>query len=122
MEYYVHHVPGRLRVRIPQIRKNGHSAKKVQCLLDIYGVDNLSVNHLTGSVVVNFDPGLTSADQLLSVLKANGLYDNTQAITCDEQIQRASQKAASKFGRAVFGYAVGKALESSGLPLLAAFI
>jgi hypothetical protein len=122
MEYYVHHVPGRLRVRIPEIRKNIKLAAEVKCLLDIYGVDHLKVNHLTGSVVATFDPERTSADQLLTLLKDKGLFDSSRAITCDDQIQRASNKVASKVGRAVFGYAVSKALESSGLPLLAALI
>jgi predicted sugar kinase len=122
MEYYVHHVPGRLRVCIPEIRRNTARAAEVNRLLEIYGVDHVKVNHLTGSVVVRFDPALTDADELLALLKAQDLFDAEQAITCDEKIQRASNKAASKFGRAVFGYAVGKALESSGFPLLAALI
>jgi len=50
------------------------------------------------------------------------LYDSARAITHDQQIQRVSSIAAARFGRAFFGYAVGKALEASGLPLLAALI
>ena len=115
MKYHGRHVPGRLSVRIPQIPKNSRIAivEKVQCLLDIYGVDHLSVNHLTGSVAVTFNTGLTSADKILCVLKANGL----DSIARDERIQRAFPKAAYIFGRAF-----GKALESSGFPLLGALI
>jgi copper chaperone CopZ len=122
MEYYVHHVPGRLRVRLPEIRKNTHKAADVERLLNIYGVDHLKVNHLTGSIVVTFDTSATSAEQLLTILQENGLYDNTKAISCDDKIQRASNKAASKFSRAAFGYAVSKALEAGGFPILAALI
>jgi hypothetical protein len=122
MEYYVHHVPGRLRVRLPEIRRNARKAADVKRLLDIYGVDHLKVNHLTGSIVVTFDASSTSAEQLLSILQENGLYDSARAISCDDKIQRASNKAASKFGRVAFGYAVSKALEASGFPILAALI
>ena len=122
MEYYVHHVPGRLRVRIPAIRKNPRNAAEIQDLLDIYGVDNITVNHLTGSVVVTFDTDLLSPEQLLALLKEKGYYDNCRTVTCDQKLQRASDIAAAKFGRAMFGYAVGKALEASGLSLLAALI
>lgn len=122
MEFYVHYVPGRLRVRIPELRRNAAMASEVNCLLEIYGVERLKINQLTGSVVVTFDPGLTDMDELLTVLKERGLYDASRAITCDEKIQRASNKAATKFGRAVFSYAVGKALEARGFTLLAAFI
>jgi copper chaperone CopZ len=122
MEYYVHHVPGRLRVRIPAIRRNPGNAADIQCLLNIPGVDNIKVNHLTGSVVVTFETGSITPEKLLAVLKQKGYYDDSRVVTCDEKIQRASTMAAAKVGRAVFGYAVGKALESSGLSLLAALI
>jgi Heavy metal associated domain 2 len=122
MEYYVHHVPGRLRVRLPEIRNDAQKAAQVKSLLDIYGVDDLKVNHLTGSVVVTFDPELATAEQLLGLLKEKGMYDHTRTISCDDQIQRVSNKAASKFGRVFFGYAVGKALEAGGFSLLAALI
>jgi Heavy metal associated domain 2 len=122
MEYYVHHVPGRLRVRIPAIRKNPRHAAEIQSLLNIYGVDNIAVNHLTGSVVVTFDTDLLSPEQLLNLLKEKGYYDHNRTVTCDETLQRASNIAATKVGRAMFGYAVGKALEASGLSLLAALI
>lgn len=122
MEYYVHHVPGRLRVRIPALRSNPRYASDIQCLLDIYGVENIKVNHLTGSVVVFFDTALITPQQLLDLLKEKGYYDSSLMVTCDDKIRRASDKAAAKVGRALFGYAVGKALEASGLSLLAALI
>ncbi len=122
MEYYVHHVPGRLRVRIPAIRKNPKSAADIECLLGITGVGDIQVNHLTGSVVVTFDTTVISHDHLLELLKEKGYYDNSRVVTCDDKIQRASSIAAAKFGRAMFGYAVGKALEASGFSLLAALI
>ena len=122
MEYYVHHVPGRLRVRIPAIRHNPKKSDDIQCLLGIHGVGNIKVNHLTGSVVVTFDTSLVTPQQLLELLKDKGYYDNSRVVTCDEKFQRASHIAATKVGRAMFGYAVGKALEASGLSLLAALI
>ena len=122
MEFNGHHVPGRLRVRIPAMRKNPSMAADIECLFDIYGVDNLTVNHLTGSVVVTFDTAMVSSEQLLAKLKEKGYFDDSRIVTCDDKIQRASSLAATKVGRAMFGYAVGKALEASGLPLLAALI
>lgn len=68
MEYYVHHVPGRLRVRIPALRRNPRRGSDIQSMLDIYGVENIKVNHLTGSGVVYFDTALISAEQLLEIL------------------------------------------------------
>lgn len=122
MEYYAHLVPGRLRVRLPEIRRDKNKADEVTRLLDVYGVDRIKVNPVTGSVVITYDPSLTEGEDLLSLLIENGWYDSNRAISCDQKLERATQKAASKIGRSIFGYAVGKALESNGLSLLAALI
>lgn len=122
MEYYVHHVPGRLRIKIPSIKGRAAKSVQVKSLLAIDGVEDIAVNTITGSVVVTYQPERVSVEALLSILKHNGLYDQNCTIGCDEQIQRATQKAASHVGRAAFGWVVGKALEANGLSLLAAFI
>jgi hypothetical protein len=122
MAYDAHPIPGRLRVRIPAVCKDPKPAADIQCLLGLSGVDNIQVNPLTGSVVVTFDTATVTHEQLLERLKEKGYYDCDRVVTCDDKIQRASQFAAAKVGRAMFGYAVGKALESSGLSLLAALV
>jgi copper chaperone CopZ len=122
MEYYVHHVPGRLRVRIPAIRKDPQKSSEVKQLLYVYGVEKIRINPLTGSVVITYDPSEVASDQILQILQSRELFDRDRAITCDQKIQRVSNKAASKVGRAVFGYAVSKALEANGLSVLAALI
>jgi copper chaperone CopZ len=122
MECYLHHVPGRLRVRMPAIRNNAQITSEVEGLFDIYGVDNLKINPLTGSVVIHFDPALVSHDQILQILKTKGLFDESCIVNDDEKIQQASRTAVTKAGRAVMGYAIGKVLEASGFSLLAALI
>ena len=122
MTYYVHQVPGRMRVRIPQIRQNPYLAAEIESLLELKGVEKVVVNRLTGSVVVGYNPRWVDSNCLLRILIDHGYYDSRQAITCDEHIQRASHGAATRAGRFVFGWAVGKALEASGLSLLAALI
>ena len=122
MVYYVHHFPGRLRLRIPALRSNPRYAADIQNLLDICGVENIKVNHLTGNVVVFFYTDLITSQQLLELLKEKGNHDSSRAVTNDEKIQQESNWAAAKVGRAFFGYAVGKALEASGLSLLSALI
>jgi hypothetical protein len=122
MTYYIHQVPGRLRVRIPQIRKNPHKAAEIEDLLNLKGIEKVAINRVTGSIVAIYNPQMLDSDCLLRVLGERGYYDESRAVTCDEHIRRASHAAATKAGRVFFGWAVGKALESSGLSLLAAFI
>ena len=122
MEYYVHHLSGRMRVRIPAIRKDPRYASEIRDMLNIYGVDNITVNHLSGSVVVIFDTGLLSREQLFALLRGRGCRHCSPTGTFDGKLQRAPAMSATKVGRAMISYAVGKALEASGLSLLAALI
>jgi hypothetical protein len=122
MKYYVHHTPGRLRIRIPSIRNNPVSADHVKSLLNIGGMEKIKVNPITGSVVATYDPGAVSGKHLLSILKENGFYSEDRTITIDDQLRQASNTAAHKFRRAFFSWAVGRVLESNGLSLIAAFI
>jgi hypothetical protein len=123
MTYYLHQVPGRLRVKSPFLK---HQPIKCQCVVENLrghrGIDKVKVNHLTGSVVVNYDPDAIDEDVILNILECDKLFDRTQAVRNDAQINLAAARAGKAVGRAAFSYFVGRALESNGLSLLAAFI
>jgi hypothetical protein len=59
---------------------------------------------------------------VLSILKENDYFDDTKAITNEEYIQTSVSKAGKSFSKALFGWAVGKAIEDTGFALLAALI
>jgi hypothetical protein len=122
MKHYVHHVPGRLRVRVPALRQQPGKSGEVETLLDLYGVERVEIRALTGSVVVHYDPEVVSPDVMLRVLAEGGYYDASQAIGGDEAMRNMASRAGRRVSRAVFGWAVGRALEANGLSLLAAFI
>jgi hypothetical protein len=123
MSYYVHQVPGRLRVRIPLLR---HQPVKCEQVVDTLagrrGIHKIKVNPLTGSVVVNYDAAEIDEDIILNILEYEKLFDRTQAVTCVPRINQTATRAGKTVSRACFSYLVGKALESNGLGLLAAFI
>ena len=119
----VHHVSGRLRVKIAGIKNQEHQAKKVRNLFSgLYGIDKISVNTLTGNVVLYYDPSVFSVDQLLNILKYNNVIDLNQRIVFEEPVSERSTQMGMALGKAVFSWAVGKALERSGLGFLAIFI
>ena len=122
MKYYVHHIPGRLRVRIPSLKKDPRKIEDIKAILQINGIQKTRVNPLTGSVVINYDPDILTSRYLLDVLKTSGYFREDQIFTLDTQIEMASNRAAKKVGRAIFGWAIGRVLESNGLSLIAAFI
>lgn len=119
---YIHHVPGRLRIRIPILKNNPQAIERAKTLLLVEGTDSFKANPLTGSLTVTYDPHSLSKDRLLGILKQNGLYCDKRITTMDMQLSQASNTAARKIGRAMFGWAVGRVLEANGLSFIAAFI
>ena len=121
-KHYVHHVPGRLRVRIPFLKNNPQKIDEVRSVLDIHGTHKTKVNPLTGSIVITYDSDNVSAQCILDVLKSNGYFHQDRSIALDTQMNRTSSRAARKISKAMFGWAVGRVLEANGLSLIAAFI
>lgn len=123
MRYYVHHVPGRLRIRIPQIKRQAHKARNVSNLLESCGgFDRVDVNVSTGSVTVYYDPETTGHDSILNLLERHGYFDETQVLDPEDYYQHAGSRAGKVMGRALFSWAVGRVLEANGMAFLAAFI
>jgi hypothetical protein len=123
MNYYIHNVPGRLRIKIPLIRRNpDHCIAVRELLLHLEGVERIKTTELTGSVVINYDPQKIQPQDLIEILENNDYFDQSRAITHDAHIQTAASIAGLKISRALFGWVVGKALERSGLSMLAILI
>jgi heavy-metal-associated domain-containing protein len=55
--HIAHHVPGRLRFRIPDAKGNPERLEQARTALEVLeGVRSVDVNPLTGSVVIEYDP------------------------------------------------------------------
>lgn len=73
MTDYVHHIPGRLRVRSGAIRRNELRAAAAKTLIESQpGVRSAQPNTLTGSIVVHYDPALTDDAALMATLRERG--------------------------------------------------
>lgn len=120
---YCHHVPGRIRVKLPDVKREPAVADRVEEILKgVAGVTAVKVTPLTGSVVILYNPGQTAHGRILSVLQDQGLFDPSQAVTNDEHVQAAVADVGMRLGRAALGWAVGRSLDASGLSLLAALL
>ena len=96
MTCYMHHLPGRLRVRTPVVKNNRAGADEVEkLLLSVSGVEGVSINLTTGSCLVTYDPSTTTRDHIISLLSAKGYFDRSGAITNDEYFQRVASKVFS---------------------------
>ncbi len=123
MSYYVHKVPGRLRVKTPLVKRNRASAKHVEGLMmQLMGVKSTAVNTATGSIVVYHCPKTISCDAILNTLENEGLFDRSKIISNDRYIHESASKAGQIVGKFVFKTAVENALKNVGMSFVAALI
>jgi len=123
MTYYLHSIPGRLRVKIPSVKGQPDKARAIRSLLeDVEGVESISANTVTGSVVVKYEPVLVHSDQILSILKKNDFFDEARAVTMDGAVAEAGSTVGRALSKAFCGWAVGRALEGTSLSFLAVLI
>jgi len=123
MSYYMHSVPGRLRVKTPLIKHNAKLSAHVEKFLwQINGVESLATNPCTGSIIITYDQKKITSQMLLDTLKTRGIFDPAKAVTNDQYIHSSASRATEIFYKAVAGAFVESALEGSALSLLAVFI
>jgi hypothetical protein len=121
--YYVHQVPGRLRVRIPNIKENAVLGETVAEILQaIPGVYSVSVNTLTGSVKIKHDADACCCTEILDRLSEHRLFNADQAITNDQVFVKAASRAGERLSKVALSMVMGKALEGSSLSFLAALV
>ena len=114
MRYYMHRIPGRLRIKIPEIKGHPDKAGVIQALLrDVDGIESIRANTITGSVVVKYEPGRSLSERILSILTENGFFDKTNTFGMDHAVYESSSKVGEALSKAFCGWAVGRALEGN---------
>lgn len=118
MSDYIHHVPGRLRIKAVRLRCAGCQAKLAGTLEELPGVDSYCHNHRIGSVLIHYDPARLSADDILYHLYKAGCLDS--ALSTAPAASAAGpllKQAGALFGNALFGVLLRKSVETSVLTL-----
>lgn len=123
MSYYIHDIPGRLRVRSPFLKGDAEIAQAVvERLGRVPGVKAVSANPVTGSVVAEYDPARVEAHALVAALEAEGHFDRRRAITNDQYIHNAVAGAVNVVKGSLLGGALDFALEGTSLAFLSVLI
>lgn len=123
MQDYIHNVPGRIRLKTINLKKNPDSAEYLERRLTLMrGVKAASVNKLTGSIVINYDHKAIPPSHILNHLEKEGVYRPNATISQEQYVSNSMAKAGELAGKFIFGAAVEKALESVGISLFAALI
>lgn len=119
MSYYCHNTPGRLRVKTPIIKRNPVAIRQVGDILDsVSGINSFSINDLTGSIIIKYNPSAVDSKSILNTLGEKGYYAPEKAeennLLSDETLSKAGQL----IGKALIGACVEKAFEGSVLAYL----
>lgn len=70
----VHHIPGRIRIRLPFLKSNAEGLNEILTFLDrVDGVLDVQANILTGSILIQYEPGDYDVilDRIAAVAKDN---------------------------------------------------
>jgi hypothetical protein len=123
MNHYIHHVPGRLRIKNPLFKNDVHKLSEAQkCFDNIHGIHKVKGNALTGSIVVLYDPERIKPDYLMQIFKDCEYVDENRAVNLDYTLTHGLNKAGMHIGKACLSFFVQETLKDSSLGLLFAFI
>ncbi len=123
MSYYIHDIPGRLRIKTPLIKRNQSIAKDIQNLLKpIIGISSTSFNLVTGSIVINYEPTAINSKDIVNALNYAGYFDISKAVTNDEYIKTAAASMGQVVVKTLFGTFIESALEGSALSFIAILV
>jgi hypothetical protein len=120
MTSYVHHVPGRLRVRIAALKKDTARGRQAKFFLDaIPGVLETEVSNVTGSVVIKYDARLVSSTGILDALRMHGYVQDTHPIPASQAVQN---DAAQKMVDVLITKLIEAIIKCSAIALIAAVV
>jgi hypothetical protein len=123
MAHYIHHVPGRLRIRTPRIKRDAMRAEAAEAFaLTIEGVTAARANSVTGSITLGYQRDIVSAQTILNALALRGYYQPELVQHADHQLPHMAARAGDVLGKALFGMVVEKVVERSAFALLGAIL
>ena len=110
---YSHAIPGRLRIKIPQVKDSQVNAQKVERVLrSIEGVNSVKANPLTGNVLVLFDSdSLTHADVIEILVQQGYLKRNRKDSSRSQRTPLERLLHPEYIGKAVADVALQTAVE-----------
>jgi hypothetical protein len=123
MAYYLHDVPGRLRIKIHDLRRNLQLAQDLRRLLNSFsGVESTNANTLTGSVTVHYDPEIISSGSILTFLAGEKYIDLAKTVSSERHMEKTFAQVGQAASKALLGLALDRALQGSPFAILTAFI
>ncbi len=93
MGYYVHYVPGRIRIQTPKLYENPGNAEQFERFMKgIEGITAVETHIVTGSATMHFDEKKINCEQVIGILEKNAYFSLAQSETNDEVIEQTAEK------------------------------
>jgi len=75
---YVHALNGRLRLKLPELKGNTTRTQEIESQFNLMtGMQQVSANPLTGSLLFTYDPRLLKQEEIFSQLKELGYFQDS---------------------------------------------
>lgn len=112
MNTYIHVLEGRLRIKVPEVKRSPLKASEVVSALQRNaGIRYAHANPTTGSVLVLFDPNVITPEQIIRTLQELGcLSDPYTSFQPNPPQSAAGQKMVERLLQSVFETAVQQAI------------
>lgn len=118
MAYQIHHVPGRLRIRIPALYQSSmHATAVIGLLAALPGVESVAANPLSRSAVVHYSPLRIHSSQIMAALRDHGYGEAPR----EPEVIRPAGRLKEKLTEAALMFVLEKAIERS-IPAVLALI
>ena len=123
MGYYLHEVPGRLRIKIPLLKRNPERAMELRKLLRrVAGITSTSTSTVTGSVTINYDRDIVRPNSILNLLAHENYIDLGEAISGYKPAEAVVSNVGKTVSKALLSLALERALQGSSLSFITAFL
>jgi hypothetical protein len=128
MAQYIHHVPGRLRIKSSRLKHNSEESAAVRELMSpIRGIADIQVNSVTGSVLIGYDKEAIKADVIIELLKQHGYCGHAAELPiarggAADTLTQALARAGQTLGKVAVGVMIEKLAERSAVALIGALI
>jgi hypothetical protein len=122
VESYVHHLPGRLRVRLERAKNPIVASSLGDMLRTMQGVSSVHVNATTGSVLIHYSVAETDAATPRLIMRTSNLTAPHSRVRPRMQHPpaRLVVRVRRRIARAAFDYLLERAFERATILLLAA--
>jgi copper chaperone CopZ len=104
MEYYIHQVPGRIRIQTPLFQNNPEKVKQFEDFIrNIKGITSVATNPVTGSALLLYDERVLNCEQVIGILETHGYFKLSMAITSDGYLEKTTEKILKITGDIIAG-------------------